>query len=661
MARTEGWPAGLHLAALSLRATDNVVRWADEFDGTDAYVASYFTDVVMRGCSPAMQRFLLTTAPLDRLTPSLCDAVTGTDDSGTLLHLLEPHSAVRRRLVGGNEVSLYHPLFRDYLRGRLAEEAPDRAHRVLVRAADWYMENDDIEEAVRYLIAAREWERVLDAVAVAGRTMHEQARIAVPLAWFEAVPPSVRDGRSDLLLTHAVLRNFAGDTLGAEAVLRRMGPPQSLPPGIRVVADVLRSSWVESHLTPDAAVEAADRVLARIGTLPDNELADVFGIASRRDAYVIASASRARATWYQGDVAAARDALEQLLEEGDLYPTWHINILGTLALLEAWSGRLERARQHATYTFRIAAETRRPHAHPAMVNAHLAMAHVLIARDDTGRAEIVLRYAFEALAAARYHVSVAMHDVESVHFEHACSRPRAAIERLRELERREPVVPPLIGARMRALKARALLDLGEPVLAESALDLDVSEPTTEIAAAAIQLALERGHVVGARAVLNAWPRDGSSWSEVNFSLARALVEDAGGDRRSALAILEEVVATTEPEGHVLLFVEAGPRAQRLLRALFLADPTAYLRQLARSERAAPPRTGPPSGELLTPLSARELLVLRHLTSRMTHAEIAAQLFVSLNTVKTQIHSIYTKLGARSRSEAIDRAEELGLL
>ncbi len=359
VARTEGWPTGLHLAALSLRAADRVAGWVDRFDGADEYVASYFTDVVMPQYSPEQQRFLLTTSLLDRLTGSLCDTVTGTNDGTTMLHLLEERSAFRRRPMDGEDIFVFDRLFGEYLRSRFRVVDPAGERHVLGRAADWYLAHDDIEEAVPYLLRAQDWERVLEAVSAAGRGMHEQARPTVALAWLEAVPHAVREGRNDVALMHAVLRHFVGDTLGAEEILRRMGAPRSLPPGVRAVADVLRSTWVEVHLAPGAVLEAADNALGILDTLRFDELPDVLGITSHRDLQVIALTSRARALWFAGDVASARAGLEQLLEDGDLYPTWHINILGTLALLEAWCGQLRRAQQHATYAFRIAAETRR--------------------------------------------------------------------------------------------------------------------------------------------------------------------------------------------------------------------------------------------------------------------------------------------------------------
>ncbi len=658
--RTEGWAVGLHLAALSLRAAEDVAGWVDGFGGADEYVASYFTDVVMPQQSEEMQVFLLTTSVLDRLNGPLCDAVTGATDGMTMLHLLGDRSTLRRK--PGTDTFVHHRLFREYLRSRFHSTDPQGVKQVLGRAADWHLEHENVEEAVRYLIAAHDWERVLDAVATAGRGMYEQGRPAVALAWVEAVPPAVRESRHEVMLQHAVLRAMAGESLGAEEILRRLGDPRSLPPGVRAVAETLRSSWVEAHLAPDAVIEAADNALAILDTLRADELPDVFGITSARDDRVMASASKARAIWYLGDVGMARVALEGLLEDGEMYRAWRLNILGTLALLEAWNGRFGIAEQYATYAFRIAGESRQTEVHPSLVNAYLAMAHVALERNDPQRAELVLGEAFDAtIRASRFPMSLALHAVERAHLELSYARPRAALECLRETEKGQPRLPPLIGSRLRALKARALLGLGEPKLAERALDLDVVEPTVEVAATAVQLALARNDAVTGRQILASWPRDGGSWSDLNCALAQALVDDAEGNRRESLDGMAEALAAAEPEGHVLLFLDAGPRAQRLLRALFHARPTSYLRQLVRPEQAAPPVIGPATSELRTPLSERELLVLRYLPSRMTHAEIAAQLFVSVNTVKTQVRSIYTKLGARGRKDAIDRAEELGLV
>jgi LuxR family maltose regulon positive regulatory protein len=148
---------------------------------------------------------------------------------------------------------------------------------------------------------------------------------------------------------------------------------------------------------------------------------------------------------------------------------------------------------------------------------------------------------------------------------------------------------------------------------------------------------------------------------LEHGLWSAVLDDLDGDRRGARRKMGEVVALAEPEGYVRVFRDAGSDAMRVLRALFESEPTPFLRALVQPDRpvpAAAPRRGP---RLVEPLSERELVVLRYLPSRLSNAEIAAQLYVSLNTLKTHLRHVYRKLGVRGRGEAIVAAEQLHLV
>jgi LuxR family transcriptional regulator, maltose regulon positive regulatory protein len=186
--------------------------------------------------------------------------------------------------------------------------------------------------------------------------------------------------------------------------------------------------------------------------------------------------------------------------------------------------------------------------------------------------------------------------------------------------------------------------------------------TSGLAAAAVELAAASGSVARGRKVLDAWPTEEDSLrSRLDLGLWSAVLDDLDGDRRGARRRMAEVVGLAEPEGHVRLFLDAGRDAMRVLRSLFEAEPTPFLRRLVQPERpvsaAAPVRRT----ALVDPLSERELVVLSYLPSRLSNADIAAQLYVSLNTLKTHLRHVYRKLGVRGRGEAIVAAEQLHLV
>jgi LuxR family maltose regulon positive regulatory protein len=203
----------------------------------------------------------------------------------------------------------------------------------------------------------------------------------------------------------------------------------------------------------------------------------------------------------------------------------------------------------------------------------------------------------------------------------------------------------------------------DPMIASSAgaaLERHGGIRTASLASAAAGLAIATDDQPTLRKLVEDWDvvdRDEpvSRWGR---GLCAAVLADREGDRRAALAAVTEVVAEAEAEGAVRPFLDGGPEVLRLVRALYHADPTPFLRRLVEDVPPVSPRG---STEMVEQLTERELLVLRYLPSRLSNADIAARLYVSINTLKTHIKNIYRKLEVGDRSEAITRAEELGLL
>ena len=203
VARTEGWAAGLQLAALSFRGCRDVDQFVKTFAGDDRHVADYLTEQVLSRQSPAMRRFLLRTSVLDRMSASLCDLMTGDRDGQATLERLDRGSMFIIRLDNRRGWFRYQQLFQTLLRHHLRAEDADLERVLLARAADWHFARDDVETAIHYLIAGRAWERVLDAAFVHGRAMYAQGRAAAVAGWIETVPPEVRSGRTPVVLLDA--------------------------------------------------------------------------------------------------------------------------------------------------------------------------------------------------------------------------------------------------------------------------------------------------------------------------------------------------------------------------------------------------------------------------------------------------------------------------
>jgi DNA-binding CsgD family transcriptional regulator len=232
--------------------------------------------------------------------------------------------------------------------------------------------------------------------------------------------------------------------------------------------------------------------------------------------------------------------------------------------------------------------------------------------------------------------------------------------RLIDLIDRRGRTPAAVDARQHAAEVRLLVAQGDIGRARSVLDRAVEQcpPTSDLAAVAVQVAVARHDLEAAATRLGSWRPDAvEPRARLERELWAAIVAAESGDRRQARARVVPLIAEARDEGHVRLFLDAGGHAERLLRGLHPASPSPYLRRIlecARSSREAATREAPAG------LSDRELEVVRYLPTALSNAEIAAHLYVSVNTVKTHMRAISRKLGVTGRREAIERAEDLGV-
>ena len=217
---------------------------------------------------------------------------------------------------------------------------------------------------------------------------------------------------------------------------------------------------------------------------------------------------------------------------------------------------------------------------------------------------------------------------------------------------------PALEARSRVIAARCLLELGDPVAAGHRLAYEPGTPFVGVTGTAVQLALMRNDVRRAREVLEAWPAHGEPQDDLRYQLWSATVLQTEGRHAAAQLAGEGVLEAAAPEGHVRLFLDAGPHVRRLLVALARRQPAGYAARLLSTPL---PHGGDEAEHDTAPLSNRERVVLQHLANRLTYAEIAEAMFISRNTVKTHAKSVYTKLGVDGRGHAVERAQELGLL
>jgi LuxR family maltose regulon positive regulatory protein len=654
--RTEGWAAGLRLAALSLARHDAPARFVAEFSGSERTVADYLLDEVLASQPPEVRSLLLRTCILERVNGPLADLLTGRGDGARLLHELEEANAFVVAVDVARTWFRYHHLLADLLRLELQREAPETVLELHRLAAGWHAEHGHAVEAIRHAAHGRDWE--LAGELLGRHWVHllldgEDQTLGALLA---ALPPGRIDGDAELATIAAA--DMLAEARWAEADARIAAAQAALP------------------ALPEARRHRAETGLASVELLRARRVGDLAGALEEATALL------------HGDGAPAGIELEAFA-------------LMNLGITESWTLRLAEAETHAERGLALARRLGRPYlelgclttlgtvgnltrrldaaeAHlreaiaiaerlgwsalPMVGVTNVNLAAVTLQRGQLEEAEEFLRRAGPIMAEAPEPAA----SVGLCHCRGMLALARdeyaAAAEAFREGERISDALraPHFLAGVLRQWRLRALIRLGDVEPARAAL----AEATNEAqwCSLAAQLQLADGDAAAAIDAL-APALDGSAFAFHPNQVIEALLLDAHartrlGEREAAERSVERALDLAEGEGlaWIWLVVEGA-------RELLAAHPThrtghgAFARELADrldGEGSAP-------RELAEPLNERELTVLRFLPTNLSAAEIGGELFLSVNTVKTHMRKLYAKLDVHTRAEAVERGRSLGLL
>ena len=576
-----------------------------------------------------------------------------------MLERLEQQSLFIRPIDNRREWYSFHPLFRDLLRYELRATRGSEESGLRKRAAAWHLEQGEVDAAAEYLLGAADWSSVIALARREGGRYFVRGEASTVLRWLGEVPTDLLLADVDAALTQVVLHTMCGSSLAAQELLDRLEVTTELwDDGQRAMAATVRASWVFYHLPPDAAEAAAAEALTLLDrgiAQPEGPLMDVLTPAAMR---ALAVVSRAVAHWSRGDYGGVRRLITPVIE--DPAPVvWLIHALGERAWTEASTGNFRLALTMAHRSLEEADRVGLEH-HQATAIAHLALALAHRERGEsaaTGHLET-------GIARARLNNRSRVTALEWTERAHVALVEGRVVDGLDEIDSARvtggPPLAPVVIARLLALEIRLCLLAGLPDRARAALDGHAGILTGDLLGAAAALAAATDDLAALRKLVEEWPavdraEPASQWAQ---GMSAAVLEGRDGDRRAALSLLREVVVAAEAEGAVRSILDAGPEVLRLVRLLYHDRPTPFLRRLV--EDTGP--TGPGiAAELVEQLTERELLVLRYLPSRLSNADIATRLYVSVNTLKTHLKNIYRKLAVGDRSGAIERAEDLGLL
>jgi LuxR family maltose regulon positive regulatory protein len=679
--RTEGWVAGLQLAALSLRDMDpsTATGFVAAFAGSHRFVLDYLADEVLARQPAELRDFLLATSVLERLTGPLCDALTGRTDSARVLGGLERDNLFLVPLDADRRWYRYHHLFADVLQARLLAEAPGRVPDLHRRASAWYEAGLGFDDAVRHALAADDPDRVARLVEEAVPEARRTRQDGLLATWARVIPePHLR--RSPVLSNLAAWADLmAGDLDAVEAHLDDAA--SALTAGAADPA--LAAAWADTTdlRSAPAMVEVYRASVAQArgdvaGTVAHAVSAMELAAPDDHTARGAAGGFLGLAAWAAGDVGTAlstfTEAVRSLHAAGNLVD----ELDSTVVRADMWLalGRPSRARRLYDEALASVVDAGEPYPRAA-ADLHVGLAELDLERGDLRGAEDHLESA--RLLAERTSITENRHRRFVVDARlHAL---RGDLDgALRLLDRAEQLYRPGFYPDLRpipAVRARLALPAGDLDLAAGwARDSGVSvdEPLTYLREyehlTLARLLLAEGQTADAQVLLGrleaAAATAGRDGSTLETRVLRALAHHLAGDTSSALASLRQAwVAAPEADASVSLHLDEGAPMVDLLRQAAVGTDE-VLRHHARRLLAAggAPVISETSGPLLPdPLSPRELEVLRLLDSELTGPEIARQLFVSLNTLRTHTRRIFTKLDVGNRSAAVRRARQHGLL
>ena len=664
--RTEGWIAGLQLAAASIRDRGDTPGFIRAFTGSNRYILDYLAEEVLDRQTPSVREFLVRTSILDRLCGPLCDAVAKRTDGKAVLEKLELSGTFLVALDQERNWYRYHALFAEFLRSCLAAgEETQALHR---HASEWYGANELYPEALKHAFAAGDTQDAALLVERAARQTLLRGQTRTLQTWLSALPAQMIRSRPRLCVASAWVAVASGRLDDAESFLSfasREAEIQGEVAAVRALSAVLGGETEAAIELSRLALEhlAEDDLFLR-GLVAENlGLAyDTLGNVSeageahtRARAIGQATGNRLLASMAAGQLAdlkvlqgklhqaadSFRQALREATEPDILYPIAAMLYSGLGRVLYEWND-LENADRNITAAIEVG---RRMDSADTETTCLIYLAHVRQAQGDgRGARELELQaqdamqgkfVSGTTLRVAKAHdarLAMKLGEVDA-----AQAWAQGHLTRLGD----GPAYPGYLRQLESTTLARVLLAQGKPERAA-----DILTPLLQPAEAS-----------------------GRTGDLVELLVLSARAMDASGTSEQAAALIQRALALAEPEGYIRLFLDEGPPLKTLMsRSLFQfrKKPQAgHARLIAYIARLLATFSGKPADHaqraVAEALSARELEVLTLIAGGCSNGQIAEKLFISLGTVKRHVNNIFGKLEVGSRTQAVARARTLGLL
>ena len=684
--RTEGWVAGLQLAAISMRDRSDIHTFIHSFSGQHRHIFDYLVDEVLDHESPETQEFLLQSSLFRRFTADLCNQVTDRRDSHLMLEYLERSNLFIASLDNERRWFRYHQLFADLLRRRLHQTQPDIIPNLHRRASIWFEEHGDPVEAAWQAIAGEDWDRASRLIETYEQALFNQGRSKTILELTEAVPDAIVLSRPRLLSVRGWTNILNGRPQRSWRDLAALGnllgemerdPLRSNElSGLewRLIRGSLASAQAMNAILENdfqATLELANEALQQ---LPEDQF----------EMRAMTTGLRAQSFWLSGDLQSSAEDSQETVKLSQLTNAPLFQIIGLLSVasIDAEWGRFDRAaqvyRQAIEYadsrglsmwqfTGRVMsfqsevpyernnleealeiAKRGREVIHPWSVShaydisyLHLARVHFALGDFDSARAVLDQAPPYSNLGPGLTEVAQveglqALIDIATGEREHLEAIEHELLAPMSDLLDSIWLWTPALRFRGQVLNA-----LGRHADAVSIL------------APLFDICIDRG-----------WTRQAVQVGS-DLSVSHAAL----GDQDAAATTFERVLERAEPNGFIRSILDAGAGIESVISSALAGraaegNASNYLNrllQLSREESRRQPAGPAAQHELIEPLSDREIEVLRLIAAGHTNAAIADELFVVVGTVKAHAHNIYSKLGVRNRTQAVNRARDLRII
>ncbi len=686
--RTEGWIAGLQLAAISMQGHQDATTFIKSFTGSHRFVLDYLIEEVLHQQSEKIQTFLLRTSILDRMCGPLCNAVL-LDPSTSGQETLEYLERANLFIVPLDNERLwyrYHHLFGDLLRQRLGQ--PRELPEDHLRASTWYETNANLAQAFHHALEARDWERAARLAEAAWQEMEHSFQTTAWLGWVKKLPQAAIYSRPWLCVQMGWAFSNAGEVEPSETSLQNaehaLAGTLDQPDSKSLLGNIalIRASNAQNQGDLAETVKYAE---LSIQIIPDDDL------YLRAQAAITLGFTH----WATGNVEASLQAMRTWMDDMQKLGNQMYVIASAFAVadMQVILGHLDEAEKTLRHAIQQAASLGRE-VETVTAHHHLGLAQLAYERGDDKATAEHLQTAAELGKSSTLVDWLYRWNLAQAHLKESAGEWDAALEFFDEARRvyvKNPV--PMLQA-VEAHKVRVYLKQGRLDKAQTwarERNLSLKDEVNylgeyeDLTLARVRLA--EGSFTGVYELLDhllalaeTQKRTGSA---IEILLTQALLHQAQGNRVQALTTLERALTLTEPEGYIRIFVDEGEAMQLLISDFRHWHRAADAVQVLTIASCAHPLLGyvnrildyfpHPMEEVLQskianskpkmiePLTDRELEILRLIADGHSNAEIGQQLFLALSTIKGHNLRIFNKLQAQNRTEAVARARELGLI